>query len=175
MAAGDTSTTIEIVVSDDDIIEPTREVFTLTLESPTANRDFGLGIEKSATITINEGVCDRTEQVRDAIRVDRDCDEVVSLREIRTLDLTAKGITRLKAGDFGGLLDLALLRLDRNGLTRLPEEIFDDLRRLSSLDLSLNALEAIPADLFDGSTGLRIPVTGTEPPGRPARRHIPQS
>lgn len=155
VAAGDTSATIEIAISDDDIIEPTREVFTLTLEPPAANRDFGLGIEKSATITINEGVCDRTEQVRDAIRVDRACSDVVSLRGIRTLDLTAKGITRLKTGDFDGLVDLGLLHLDRNRLARLPEGIFDDLRRLSVLDLSRNALESIPADLFDGSTGLR--------------------
>ena len=155
LAAGDTSAAIEIAITDDDIIEPTREVFTLTLEPPTANPDFGLGIERSATITIHEGVCDRTGQVRDAIRMNRDCAEVVSLRDIRTLDLTAKGIAGLRAGDFDGLLDLAILHLDRNGLARLPQGIFDDLRTLSWLGLSRNALEAIPAGLFDGSTSLR--------------------
>ncbi len=155
IAAGDTSAVIEIDINDDDAIEPTREVVALTLEPPTANPEFGLGLERSATITINEGVCDRTEQVRDAIRMGRDCAEVASLREIRTLDLKDKGITKLQARDFDGLVDLHLLHLDRNGLASLPEGIFHGLHKLDSLKLSSNPLGSISADLFDGLVKLR--------------------
>ena len=67
IAAGDTGATIEIVTRDDDAIEPPREVFLLALDTPMAGSGYELGASASAAVTIEEGVCDRTPQVRDEI------------------------------------------------------------------------------------------------------------
>ncbi len=58
---------IEIPIHDDDNIEPVREVFTVTLDEPAAGTGYELGSVTSAVLTIEEGVCDRTQQVRDEI------------------------------------------------------------------------------------------------------------
>ena len=58
---------IEIAITDDDDIEPTREVFTVVLEAPGAEAGYVLGSPTSVAVKIMEGVCDRTPQVRDEI------------------------------------------------------------------------------------------------------------
>ncbi len=58
---------IEITINDDGDIEPVREVFTVTLNTPGSDAGYGLGAVAPASVTIEEGVCDRTPQVRDEI------------------------------------------------------------------------------------------------------------
>ena len=65
IAAGAGTAVIEIAIDDDDEIESSREVFTLTLDTPGGDAGYGLGVVATAAVTIEEGVCDRTSQVRD--------------------------------------------------------------------------------------------------------------
>ena len=64
IAAGASSAAIEIAINDDDEIESAREVFTVTLDTPGSDAGYGLGVVASAAVTIEEGVCDRTQQDR---------------------------------------------------------------------------------------------------------------
>ena len=66
IAAGATTAEIHITIVDDDQIEPPREVLVLRLDASTGG-EYWLGSEVRATVMIEEGVCDRTPQVRDAI------------------------------------------------------------------------------------------------------------
>lgn len=90
--AGDRQATLEITVHDDDDIEPTREVFAISLETPGEGAGYVLGPSATATVSIEEGICDRTPRVRDALitltGVDR-CHETdrSHLAGIATLDL----------------------------------------------------------------------------------------
>ena len=106
------------------------------------------------------GICDRTEQVRDAI-LDQlsntsDCAAVTDteLSAIIRLALSEKGITTLKSGDFSGLSNLQHLNLADNELSALPDGIFDDLTGLESLYLYSNRLSELPDGIFDDLTGL---------------------
>ena len=90
--AGAARATIEIAVLDDNDIEPTREVLTISIDPPEEGAGYTLGESSSAELTIEEGVCDRTPQVRDALvalaRVDH-CRKTIDshLAAIDTLDL----------------------------------------------------------------------------------------
>ena len=123
---------------------------------------YGLGENTSATVTINEGVCDRTAKVRTAI-LDKlsgisDCAQVTDtdLSGITgALDLTGQSMTELQARDFRGLTGLQQLRLSDNSLASLPEGVFDGLTSLEQLRLSNNSLASLHEDVFDGLTGLQ--------------------
>ena len=165
------SAAIEITIHDDDAIEPVREVFIVTLEVPTAEAGYKLGSVTSAVLTIEEGVCDRTPQVRNEIvqqvGVD-DCAEVEDqhLASIQELDLCFPKhewlecereddpITALREGDFLGLSNLWHLRLLGNQLTELPAGIFSGLSRLEWLRMGGNVLTELPPDVFSGLSRL---------------------
>ena len=99
-------------------------------------------------------VCDRTEQVRDAIVaavIDASgCADVTEaqLADIPQLFITSIGIEALQLGDFSGLAALQMLNLNNNLLTALPAGIFADLTALEGLHLSDNNLTALSADAF---------------------------
>ena len=106
-------------------------------------------------------VCDRTPQVRDAIVAKvagiSNCGDVTAthLAAITgTLNLTSRGMTSLKLGDFDGLTGLEELDLYSNRLRTLPAGIFDELTALTTLFLSDNHLTTLPAGVFDGLTAL---------------------
>lgn len=90
--AGDSRKTFEITIQDDDDIEPTRETFAISLDPPQEGAGYVLGSTTTAIVTIDEGVCDRTPRVREALvaltRVDQ-CHEPDGshLATIDTLDL----------------------------------------------------------------------------------------
>ena len=90
--AGATRATIKIAVHDDNDIEPTREVLAILIDPPEEGAGYTLGEPATAKLTIEEGVCDRTPQVRDKLvalaRVDH-CSKTVDshLAAIDTLDL----------------------------------------------------------------------------------------
>ena len=114
------------------------------------------------TVTVTRaaatGICGRTAQVRDAIvdALSGTCADVTAedLATFEILDLDAKSITALAAGDFDGMSTLTSLDLGDNTLTTLPNDIFDDLVLLEHLSLSRNNLTTLPNDVFDSLTTL---------------------
>ena len=107
------------------------------------------------------GICDRTQQVRDAIMakiegVD-DCADVTEahLAEVRgTLDLREQDIVSLQSNDFGGLSSLISLFLDENDLTALPVGVFAGLSSLEQLWMKDNRLATLPDGAFAGLSSL---------------------
>ena len=178
--AGRTDTVIEIAIADDTDIEPAREVFTVTLTVPAEHEnDIALGTA-TATVIIEEGVCDRTPEVRDALRglatcsavstfhlnrqeslvlADMEVDALQSrdfdyLPRLRDLDIHGNRLQTLPAGLLSGLGNLVSLRLDGNSLTELNASALTGLDRLQQLRLDGNRLAALPDGLFLGIPSL---------------------
>ncbi len=106
-------------------------------------------------------ICERTPQVQQEILRNipnhDDCATVTAaqLLSVRvSLDLTEKGISSLKEGDFGGLSRLKYIYLYDNELTVLPADLFAGLDSLLLLSLSQNSLTSLPVDIFDGLSQL---------------------
>ncbi len=105
-------------------------------------------------------VSQRTPQVRDAIvaavpGVNSAANVTEAhLARITTLNLRAKRISALKAGDFDGLSALREIELAENQLRTLPTDIFSGLSSLRYLYLNQNQLTLLPEKLFDGLTSL---------------------
>ena len=135
IAAGATGAAITIAVRDDDDIEPPRETFAVTLmRSAEQARDFGLGVA-TVRVRIDEGVCDRTRQVRNALRRLLPCAWVSDsdLARVRTLDLSNSGLAALRSADFSGLRNLRALDMSGNSLSSLPDGVFAGLGALSEV------------------------------------------
>ena len=108
--AGATGNTITIAVRDDADIEPPRETFVVTLLDPDTT-EFGVGAS-TARATINEGVCDRTRELRNALRRSLPCASVsdIDLAERRTLDVSGTGARRRQK---------SLVGRDRSGVAQV--------------------------------------------------------
>ena len=176
-AEGAERTEIQIDVLDDDAVEPVREHFALTLLPPEEDAGYGVGERAGAVAIIEEGVCDRSEVLRDALRGERSCEAVADLSSRTSLRLSETGLLALRIVDLLGLSRLQLLDLSRNGLSAWPEGVLAALPslhtlrlggnrigslpeslahpRLSALVLSNNALAALPAGAFSGLSELR--------------------
>ena len=110
------------------------------------------------TVTIpryTEGICDRTEQVRDRLLEVTGvalCAEVTEdhLAEVTELKLSESGISSLQPQDFQGLNKLQTLFLSSNALSNLPSGIFNGLTGLQSLLLDHNSLQTLPSGTFSG-------------------------
>ena len=140
IAPGATEAGIGIAIRDDTDIEPPRESFTVTLQATEAQlQDFGLGIA-TVRVTIDEGVCDRTRQVRNALRRSLPCEAVseTDLAARTELDLAIRDVTALQGGDLSGLSGLTVLDLSGNALGSLPEGMFDGLGLLGEVQLQDN-------------------------------------
>ena len=179
LAAGETEAFIEVPILDDEDIEPAREHLRVRLLAPATEADWALGLA-TATLVIQEGVCDRTPEVRDGLRGSRECwapsvgnlagmgylnlghQGIASLRErdllglagLRVLHLHGNRLAELPGGLFAGLGSLQRLRLEGNRLAELPEELFEGLGRLASLDLSGNRISSLPTDLLADAPSL---------------------
>ena len=151
LAAGETEAFIEVPILDDDDIEPAREFLRVRLLAPAAEADWALGLA-AASVVIQEGVCDRTPEVRDALRGSRECwaPSVAELAGTGYLNLGRQGIGSLRAGDFLGLPGLRVLHLHGNRLAELPEGLFAGLDSLERLRLEGNRLSELPEGLLDG-------------------------
>ena len=110
--------------------------------------------------TDGAGICDRTQQVRDAI-LDKlnniHCSAVTDMHLSGVtggLNLNAKGIETLLASDFQGLSNLNRLYLESNNLKTPPANVFDGLTGLTGLYLLRNDLDSLPADVFQDLTNL---------------------
>ena len=131
------------------------------VDSVSGESDTSDNCSASVTITVSAaGICDRTQQVRDAI-VDElshvsDCANVTDtdLGYVLVLDLESSGITALKSGDFQGLSRLGGVKLSRNSLSELPDGVFDDLGNLTTLYLDINHISELPDSVFDDLTNL---------------------
>ena len=140
--AGETRTTIEIPIADDEDVEPAREWFEVALSAPA---DACCVLRRArALVAVREGVCDRTPAVRDALRGSEACDAPTpaTLAALTRLSLAGSGAGELRTGDFQGLTALRTLDLSGNALTALPPGLFAGLGTLRELDLSANALAA---------------------------------
>ena len=147
---GEIRAAIEIPILDDQDIEPPRERFLVTLEAPESAANVGLGRPATATVIIEEGVCDRTAGVRDGLRGTLDCARLTGgdLAARASLMLSGRGIEALRARDFLGLSGLRALHLSDNRLARWPMEAFAGLPELVSLRLNGNRLRELPAGAF---------------------------
>ena len=114
------------------------------------------------TVTISrytEGICDRTEQVRDKLLEVTGvelCANVTEdqLSEVTELKLSESGISSLQPHDFQGLNKLQTLFLSSNALSDLPSGIFNGLSSLQSLLLDRNSLRTLPSGTFSGLSAL---------------------
>ena len=180
IAAGQTRAVIEITIAEDTDIEPAREVFTVALMVPAKHEnDIALGAA-TATVIIEEGVCDRTPQVRDVLRGTAACSALSTfylnrreslvlanmgidalqskdldyLPSLRSLDIHGNRLQTLPPGLLSGLRNLVTLRLDGNSLTELGTDALAGLYRLQQLRLDRNRLAALPDGLFAGVSSL---------------------
>ena len=116
-------------------------------------------------IHANSGICDRTQEVRDAILALlpdlSDCADVTDshLAGITKLIVNFTSSTSIKSGDFAGLSAMTWLQPTGSQITALPEDAFDGLSSLQRLYLFLN-LTALPEDVFDGLSSLQILALG---------------
>ena len=143
---------------DDADIEPAREVFLFRLDPPAAGAGYVLGTRTSTPVVINEGVCDRTPGLREALvlrTLAPSCQGVtVSHLGITTLNLAGFEIPSLRPGDLSGLYNLRNLDLSGVGFTAFPLGAFGELRSLESLRLRDNGFETLPAGAFEGLVSL---------------------
>ena len=159
---GMTRGTIQISIVDDGLIERARETFSLSLDP---SGDYELGSPTSISVSIKEGVCDRTPQVRDGIvgvlSAIRDsgvsnCADVTDSHLSGITEKLALGvdyvgiIATLKVGDFSGLGNLKNLGFGLNHLSTLPATVFSGLGNLKNLGLQANHLSTLPATVFSG-------------------------
>ena len=97
------------------------------------------------------GICERTQQVRDALvtAVQENDDAVTNCSLVTAAHLAGitgvlrlgnQGIEALKAGDFAGLSGVTQLNLNANALSALPSGIFEGLDAVDTLTLRDNAL-----------------------------------
>ena len=181
--AGETHKAISFTVTSKENVESRGETVVLTLselDSISLRRSDGAGPDaphlpgniliepfhtgRSHTVTLStsaeDGVCNRTMQVRDALMEAAGvstCEQVSvqNLSGVRELNLADSGITELQAHDFAGLGNLRELNLRSNRLTDLPPELFDGLANLTDLDLTDTALTDLPRGTFDGLAKLK--------------------
>ncbi len=99
----------------------------------------------STVLAQSSGICERTQEVRDAILAKlSDVSECANVTDSHlagitgALTLSDKSISALKTGDFKGLSGLEQLYLDTNDLSDLPDGIFEGLESLDTLWLNFN-------------------------------------
>ncbi|WP_420441490.1 leucine-rich repeat protein [Candidatus Palauibacter sp.] len=157
--AGTSVAEVRIAIRDDDDIEPAREAFLFRLDAPAAGAGYELGATTWAQVTIAEGVCDRTPEIRDALVIRsraESCSAVTTQHlGITTLNLAGTEIPTLRPGDLSGLYNLRNLDLSGVGFTAFPVGVFADLTSLETLRLRNNGFEALPADGFAGLARLK--------------------
>lgn len=147
IAAGKASVEIEIPIADDADIEAARESFTVAIEPP----DDSIAVQRrEATVTVLEGVCDRTAAVRDALSEGLACAVPTSadLAAMRQVRLRGGGLSSLAQGDLLGLGSVRVLDLGDNALAELPPGLLSSTPEVRFLMLDGNRLSALPAGMF---------------------------
>ena len=153
--AGESEAMLEISVHDDGDIEPAHEILAVSLEVPQGQL-LALG-DHTAAVVIEEGVCDRSELIRDELRGSRHCADIspVDLESHIELQLGRRDWEGpLKPGDLSGLTNLLEVRLYGNRLSTLPETVFWELDKLRIVLLEDNNLVELPPRLLYQRTEL---------------------
>ena len=145
-------------------------------DAGTVRNGIQAGVGESLTLgAAASGICDRTEQVQDAILgrlygVD-DCADVTDSHLagitiglwIGNDDPNDRPALSLKSGDFAGLVNIEMLGIYYHTMDALPEDIFEGLTGLNRLYLGGNQLGALPEDVFDGLGNLvRLDLNGNQ-------------
>ena len=131
----------------------------------TASHD-GTQIGMPVTVTISNGICGRTLQVRNAIVMAiqatepsvTTCAAVTSahLSSLTRLSVANTEVTALQPGDFAGLSAVTELFAGGNSLTNgLPAGVFKGLNALTKLHLGNSSLSQLDAGVFGGLPALR--------------------
>ena len=181
---GDSKGVISIlIINDTEIDEGIREVFVVELAPPADGSPYRIGsTHVKTTVTIKDGICDHTEQVRDNLLEGlhaSDCAEVTSEQLSQFtggLDLSDNDenedndIQELKPDDFRGLSGMGTLILNDNRLRRFPDGLFDGLSGLTRLYVQRNNLDVLAEGVFSDLSALRtLSIDGnsleTLPPG----------
>ena len=133
-----------------------------TAEDTTTTRTYTIVVTRQ----VATDVCERTEQVRDAIvaaveGVDA-CKDVTTeqLSAITGLDVSGESLSSLQSGDFDGMTKLVLLKLNDNSLSSLQSDIFSGLTELDTLELESNQLSSLPSNLFSDLADLKVLLLG---------------
>ena len=185
----ETEVTISQLMSQSEILEVTPTYaesteITLTTTTTTSLSPFdpntGVGYSGLAivgeTLSLQFGVCDRSEPVSTAILLAviisgqsvSDCSDVTinendgrnDLRMLTSLVLSGS-ISSLRSGDFLGLSMVTTLDLSGLGLESLPDDVFMGLDALTTLDLSNNQLTSIDTLSFP-NTLTELDLSGNE-------------
>ena len=140
----------------------------------------GESLTSAATATVASsnpaaGICDRTEQVQDAILgmlngVVDDCADVtdshlagITIGLRISNDPYDRPALSLKSGDFAGLVNIEVLAIYYHTMDALPEDIFEGLTGLNHLYLVENQLGALPEGVFNGLGSLeRLDLRGNQ-------------
>ena len=145
-------------------------------DAGTVREGIQAGVGESLTLeAAASGICDRTQQVQDAILgwlygVD-DCADVTDSHLggitiglwISGNDPNNRPALSLESGDFAGLVNIRELIIYNHTMDALPEDVFDGLGSLERLYLSANEIAALPEDVFDGLGSLeRLDLSANE-------------
>ena len=157
--AGTRTASLAVAISDDDDIEPTREAFLVTLDAPLPGAGYTLATDTTARVTIAEGVCDRTPQIRDRIVTHvgyASCDQVddAALSSVNGLNARSANIVTLKRYDFMGLSGVTRVLLGGNPITSLPDSVFATVPGVTALELAATSMTSLSEHLFAGMTSL---------------------
>ena len=126
-----------------------------TSVAPAPDGFYGFDIDYRR-LNVDVGICDRTQQVQDAI-----LDQVVPAAACRDatarllaaydgpLDMSAMSVSALRVGDFVGLSRVRHLHLQDNQLTSVSADILAPLTGMHVLNLARNQLTTLPADALD--------------------------
>ena len=131
VAAGASSADIEISIVDDDELEPSREVLTVTLAPPGEETGYRRGYPHAATVVVEEGVCDRTPRIRDELLAQSGRANCADLDEYRLADIRAVQI-----------LGAAASSRNERGIRWTPELV----ARVRAGECDMESLVADPAE-----------------------------
>ena len=152
------------IVNDTEIDEGIHEYFVVELSAPSEGDPYRLDPTRfTATVIINDGICDRAEAVQDAIIGKLDgspsCydvtgDELASITGKLDIARTSTPVT-LRAGEFRGLSNVQTLSLLHVNLSPgLPVGLFEGLDSLFSLAMCDNKISSLNAGVFSGLKNL---------------------
>ena len=189
-AANTTAATVTIRVPSDEVVGPrAREDVMISLDQPGSASGYTLGTNQAASVTILEGVCDRSERVQylilEAVATATECHQVTDsdlsgapkltgplhwgegklIPTDESAEVRESKRPWLKAGDFRGMSGATKLYLGFNQLKRLPPGVFDGLSNLKILYASHNLIETLEPGIFEGLDSLTELGLGYNPPG----------
>ncbi len=156
--------TFSVQTEPDDVIDDgTRETFVVRLVESSG---YEIADDESPQRTILwEGICDRTQQVQQAVL---DADELIGRNltdcwQVTDADLASlhssfelkdKGIVSLKHRDLIDMTELQSLCLIDNQLLDIPDGLFQDQSKMKLLDLQGNQLSNMRSGMWTGLTSV---------------------